>query len=66
MHGHPDYVVYVLSDYSLNLMTPDGTNQIVPLIAGQAFWMEAGPHAAENIRKTEGHAVMIEFIDHEM
>jgi len=63
MHGHPDHVVYVLSDYTLNLMAPDGSSQKVPLKAGQAIWMDAGPHAAENIGKTEGHALVIEFKD---
>ena len=63
MHGHPDHIVYVISDYTLNLMLPDGTSQIIPLKAGQAFWMQAGPHAAENIGTTEGHAIVIEFKD---
>jgi beta-alanine degradation protein BauB len=66
MHGHPDHVVYVLSDYILNLTGPDGITQEVPLKAGQAFWMNAGPHAAVNIGKTEGHAVVIEFKEKQM
>ncbi|MGZ6346831.1 MAG: cupin domain-containing protein [Anaerolineales bacterium] len=66
MHGHPDHVIYVISDYTLNLMLPDGISQEVPLKAGQAFWMNAGPHAAENIGKTEGHAVVIELKDRPM
>jgi quercetin dioxygenase-like cupin family protein len=61
MHGHPNHVVYVLSDYTLNLMLPDGSSQVVPLKAGQAFWMEAGPHAAENVGKTAGHALVVEL-----
>jgi beta-alanine degradation protein BauB len=61
MHGHPNHVVYVLSDYTLNLMLPDGSSQVVPLKAGQAFWMAAGPHAAENIGMTEGHALVVEL-----
>jgi hypothetical protein len=42
-------------------MSPDGASQEVPLKSGQAFWMEAGPHAAENIGKTEGHALVVEI-----
>jgi len=61
MHGHPDHVIYVLSDYTLNLKLPDGSSQEVQLKAGQAFWMGAGPHAAENIGKTEGHALVVEL-----
>ncbi len=63
MHGHPDHVVYVLSDYTLNLMLPDGSSQEVPLKAGQTIFMNAGPHAAVNVGKTEGHALVIELKD---
>jgi quercetin dioxygenase-like cupin family protein len=66
MHGHPDHVIYVINDYTLNLMMPDGSSQEIPLKAGQTFWMNAGPHAAENIGKTEGHAVVVEIKDHQM
>jgi quercetin dioxygenase-like cupin family protein len=61
MHGHPDHVVYVLSDYTLNLMLPDGSSQVVPLKAGQAIFMGAGPHAAVNIGQTEGRALVVEL-----
>ena len=61
MHSHPDHVVYVLSDYTLDLKTPDGASQEVPLKAGQAIWMGAGPHAAQNIGRTEGHALVVEL-----
>lgn len=61
MHGHPDHVIYVLSDYTLNLMFPDGKSQEVELKAGQSIFMGAGPHAAVNIGKTEGHALVVEL-----
>jgi quercetin dioxygenase-like cupin family protein len=61
MHGHPDHVIYVLSDYTLDLKLPDGTSQEVPLKAGQTIFMNAGPHAAVNIGKTEGHALVVEL-----
>ena len=61
MHGHPDHVVYVLADYTLDLTLPDGSSQEVPLKAGQTLWMGAGPHAAKNIGTTEGRAVVIEL-----
>jgi beta-alanine degradation protein BauB len=66
MHGHPDHIVYVLEDYTLNLMLPDGSSQEVPLKAGQTFWMEGGPHAAENIGQTAGHALVIELKEPKM
>lgn len=66
MHGHPNHVVYVLNDYTLDLRLPDGSSQVVPLKAGQAFWMEAGPHAAENIGKTTGRAIVVEVKEPKM
>jgi beta-alanine degradation protein BauB len=66
MHNHPDHVVYVLADYTLDLKLPDGSSQEVPLKAGQAFWMGAGPHAAQNIGKTEGHALVVEIKEPKM
>jgi beta-alanine degradation protein BauB len=61
MHGHPDHVVYVLADYTLNLMLPDGSSQEVPLKTGQTMWIGAGPHAARNIGNTVGRALVIEL-----
>jgi quercetin dioxygenase-like cupin family protein len=61
MHRHPDHVVYVLSDYTLNLMFPDGKSQEVALKEGQAMFLDAGPHAAQNIGTTAGHALVIEL-----
>jgi quercetin dioxygenase-like cupin family protein len=61
MHGHPDHVIYVLVDGTIKLTLPDGHSQEVPLKAGQAIWMEAGPHATENVGATEAHNLAIEF-----
>ena len=61
MHGHPDHVVYVLANYSLDLTLADGRSQKVPLKAGQTLWIGAGPHAAKNIGKNEGRALVIEL-----
>ncbi len=61
MHTHPAHVVYVLDDYTLNLEIPEREAQEIPLKAGQTIYMEAGPHAAQNIGKTEGHALVIEL-----
>ena len=61
MHGHPDHVVHVVTPYTLRLTLPDGKTQEVPLKAGQVIWMPAGQHAAENIGKTEGRALVIEM-----
>jgi beta-alanine degradation protein BauB len=61
MHGHPDHVVYVLDDYTLDLRLPDGKSQEVSLKTGQTIFMGAGPHAAENIGKTEGRSLVVEL-----
>ena len=61
MHGHPDHVIYVLADYTLDLMLPDGSSQEVALKAGQTIFMNAGPHAARNIGGTDGHALVVEL-----
>jgi beta-alanine degradation protein BauB len=61
MHGHPDHVIYVLSDFTLNLTTPDGKSQDVPLKTGQAVFMAAGQHAAQNVGTTEGRALVVEL-----
>ena len=66
MHRHPDHIVYVLADYTLDLSLPDGSRQEIPLKEGQSFWMNAGPHAAVNIGNTEGHALVIELKDSKM
>ena len=61
MHGHPDHVIYVISDYTLDLTLPDGSTQAIPLKAGQTFFMAAGPHAAVNVGNTAGHALVVEL-----
>jgi quercetin dioxygenase-like cupin family protein len=61
MHSHPDHVVYVLKDGNVKITLPDGKSTDFNLKAGQAIWMEAGQHAAENIGKTEANNLVIEL-----
>jgi beta-alanine degradation protein BauB len=61
MHSHPNHVVYVLSDGKLKITMSEGKSMEVDLKAGQAIWMQAGQHAAENITKLEAHNVVIEL-----
>ena len=61
MHLHPNHLVYVLSDGTLMLSLPDGTGQKFQLNAGQALWIEAGPHATENVGTTEAHNLVVEL-----
>ena len=61
MHGHPDHVIYVLAGFKLSLELPDGSGQVVELVPGQALWMQAGSHAAQNTGGTEGRALVVEL-----
>jgi beta-alanine degradation protein BauB len=61
MHSHPDHVIYVLKDGKLKITLPDGANNEVSLKAGQAIWMQAGQHAAENLGKTEANNIVVEL-----
>jgi quercetin dioxygenase-like cupin family protein len=62
MHNHPDnHVVYVNSDARFKLSFPDGKSSEIDLKAGQALWLEAGPHETENVGKTRGHNIVIEL-----
>ncbi|MDE3091685.1 MAG: cupin domain-containing protein [Chloroflexota bacterium] len=61
MHGHPDHLIYVVADGTLKLSLPDGKSQEVSLKAGQTLWMGAGPHATENVGKSEAHNLVVEL-----
>jgi quercetin dioxygenase-like cupin family protein len=61
MHSHPDHVVYVLDDATIRLTGPDGKSQDVSIKGGQALFLPAGPHAAENIGKTAAHNLVVEL-----
>jgi beta-alanine degradation protein BauB len=61
MHSHPDHVIYVLADGKIKITTPDGKSMDADLKTGQAMWMPAGQHAAENVGKKEAHNLVIEL-----
>jgi len=61
MHSHPDHVIYVLKDGKLKITLPDGKSTEISLKAGQAMWMDAGQHAAENLGNTEANNLVIEL-----
>jgi beta-alanine degradation protein BauB len=61
MHFHPNHVVYVLSDGMIKINQADGKSVDVDLKAGQAIWMQAGQHSAENIGKSEAHNLVVEL-----
>jgi beta-alanine degradation protein BauB len=61
MHFHPNHVIYVLAGGKLKISMPEGKSMEVDLKAGQAMWMEAGQHSAENVGKTEAHNLVVEL-----
>jgi beta-alanine degradation protein BauB len=62
MHNHPsDHVVYVNKDARFKLSFPDGKDAVIDLKAGQALWLDAGPHETENVGSTDGHNLVIEI-----
>jgi beta-alanine degradation protein BauB len=61
MHYHPNHVIYVLADGKLKITMPDGKSMDADLKSGQAIWMQAGQHAAENVGQLEAHNVVIEL-----
>jgi quercetin dioxygenase-like cupin family protein len=61
MHNHPrPHVVYVKTDSRLKLTFPDGKDNVIDLKAGQTLWLDAGPHEAENVGKTDFDNLVIE------
>jgi beta-alanine degradation protein BauB len=61
MHSHPKHVIYVLAGGKIKIKVPDGKDTTINLKAGQAIWMEAGQHAAENLGKSEIHNLVVEL-----
>lgn len=64
-HSHPDHLVYVLQPGKLRI-TDDGTGKSddVDFTMGQAVWLPAVTHHAENLGGAELKALVIEFKGH--
>jgi len=61
MHSHPNHVICVIKDGKVKITLPDGKASEVTLKAGQAIWMQAGQHSAENIGRTEADNIVVEL-----
>jgi len=61
MHSHPDYVVYVVSDFKRKFTGPDGKTNEAEGKAGQVLWRDAEFHSGENIGTTGTHVILIEL-----
>ena len=60
MHDHPDHVVYVLNDGKINIKS-SGKTDVLDLKKGQAIFLNAQSHEAENIGKTDLHLLVVEL-----
>ena len=60
MHDHPDHLVYVLSDGKIN-MKSSGKTDVLDLKKGQAIFLKAQSHEAENTGKTDLHLLVVEL-----
>ncbi len=60
MHDHPDHVVYVLNDGKIN-MKSSGKTDVLDLKRGQAMFLKAQSHEAENTGKTDLHLLVVEL-----
>lgn len=59
-HGHPDSVMYTLSNFSRRL-GGGGKEVDVELAAGTVRWISAQEHYGHNIGSTDSHAIFIEL-----
>lgn len=60
MHHHPDHVIYVKKGGKLKV-TSEGKKSEIDFTAGQAIFMKAQDHEAENIGKTPVVLVVVEL-----
>ena len=61
MHGHPAYLVYSLGASKVKFTSGSGETAELDLQAGQAMWREPEEHAANNLGKTDVHALLFEL-----
>ena len=60
MHHHPDHVVYVIEGGKMKL-TSQGKTDTLDLKAGDAIFLKAQSHEAENIGKTAIELLVVEL-----
>jgi len=61
MHSHPDHLVYAVTAAKFKLTYPDGKSKDVDVKAGEAMWIKAETHAAENTGAAELKLVVFEL-----
>ena len=60
MHYHPDHVVYVLEGGKMKL-TSEGKTDVLDLKDGDAIFLKAQSHAAENIGESTIELLVVEL-----
>ena len=60
VHHHPDHVVYVLKGGKAK-MTSSGKTEVLDLKTGQAIFLKAQSHEAENPGKTDLNLLVVEL-----
>jgi quercetin dioxygenase-like cupin family protein len=60
MHHHPDHVVYVLKEGKMKI-TFEGKSNILDLKEGQAMFLKAQDHEAENIGDSTVEMLIVEL-----
>jgi len=60
MHYHHDHVVYVLNGGTARLMS-SGKTDVMDMKNGQAIFLNAQSHDAENTGKTDLHLLVVEL-----
>lgn len=60
-HTHPAHVVYVLTDFKIRFMFPDGKTGMRTAKAGDVLYSDAIAHASENVGDTDAHGILVEM-----
>ena len=60
LHSHPDHVICVLEGGKMKV-TSSGKATVIDMKNGQALFLNAQSHEAENIGKTEVHLLVVEL-----
>jgi quercetin dioxygenase-like cupin family protein len=60
MHYHPDHIVYVLNGGKPKL-TSSGKTEVMDMKNGQAIFLKAQTHEAENTGSTDLHLLVVEL-----
>ena len=61
MHSHPPGIVYYLSDATVRVTLPNGSEYETSVKKGDVYWRDFTRHASVNIGSTDAMAIAIEL-----